>query len=364
MNLSFRVTNYVFDRMVNLWGLFLALISPFVSLAPLVFRIRMTNKCNLNCHYCYVGESLNKKNDKVLSLEEWRKIITNIPKTTLVDITGGEPLLTPQFEDILKMMLDKKLKISLITNGTIFKESLFRMFVDKNLSHLMISFDGNEVLHDKVRGKGNFTRSIGAALKLIDYKKEKKSRFPLLVAKITYTENNHSDVESLIHYLIKEVGFDGVTLNLLFENSARDGFSNGKSLDEEKFQTGNTIVFSPEKISSMTTAISGILDNYRGIVQVRPEIHPSQLKEYFTNPLKFSPKGCYKYRSVVTMYSDGVMTPCDLGLDVGDIRQLDYNLAKIHQQALSKKFFKSFEQLGRVLPGCQGCCLKKHESVG
>src|SRR5204863_9322973 len=118
-------------------------------------------------------------------------------------------------------------------------------------SHFMISFDGNALVHDEVRGKGNFEKAIKTAQKIIEYKKLNKTKYPLIVAKITFTENNHHDLDSLIDYLINHIGFNGITLNLLFDNNARDGFVDGQSLNDKKFWSGNEISFSSEKISSM-----------------------------------------------------------------------------------------------------------------
>ncbi len=363
MSLSLRMTNFAFDKAVNLWGLSAALLSPVFNLSPLVFRIRITNRCNLSCHYCYVGQSLNQKVENPLTREEWGRITSGLSRKTLIDITGGEPLLTPGFDEIITDMLDKKLKVSLITNGTVYKESLFKKFVDKKLSHFMISFDGNEMIHDEVRGKGNFARAIRSAEKIIEYKKNQKSKLPLVVAKITYTENNYHDLEKLIDNLVNRIGFDGVTINLLFDNEARNGFADGKNLADDKFWSGNRISFDAQKIKLMAQEMEKIFQRFSGKIQLRPEIKISEVESYFSNPSKFSPTDCHKYRSIITMYSDGTMTPCDLGLDVGNIRSASYSISKIATMSEIKEFFKSFKKQEKSLPGCQGCCLKKHESV-
>ncbi len=357
MSLALSLTNYAFDKVVNLWGL----AGKVLPLSPLVLRVRITNKCNLSCHYCYVGESLNKQTDNLLSVEEWQKVITHLSPRTLIDITGGEPFLTPGFDEIINSMLDKKLKVSLITNGTVYKKSLLQNLVDKKLSHFMISFDGNKELHEKVRGKGNFDRAIRTASELISYKQEQKSRHPLIVAKITVTEENHHDLEELTNYLLSEVGFNGVTLNLLFENSSRDGFSDGKELEDQKFWNGNTVVFSQKNALSMKNSIQNIRERFLNKVQVRPDISTAQLENYFLNPVKLSPVDCHKYRSIVTMYHDGTLTPCDIGLDSGNIRDIGYNVGLVHEHKKFRQFFQKIGKLEKTLPACQGCCLKKHE---
>lgn len=357
MNLSLKLTNIAFDHLVNFWGI----LSKIFNLSPIVFRIRITNKCNLHCHYCYVGESLNKKLDYLLTLEEWKKVIKRVPRNTLIDITGGEPLLAPNIEEIVNEMLDRKLKVSLITNGTISKESLLKNMVDKKLFHFMVSFDGESATHDKVRGEGSFDRAINTAKKVIEYKRSQNTRYPFVVAKITFTENNYQEIESLCSHLFTQIGFDGITINLLFANKARNSLVNESSLKDSKFWSGNTITFSPDKALAMADAAKGLFLKFAGKIQIRPEINLDQIEEYFKNPSSFSPKNCYKYRSIITMYSNGLLSPCDLGLNVGNIREIDYNLSRTIRQNSMKEFLKQFGNEKKMIPGCQGCCLKKHE---
>lgn len=355
------MTNIVFDHFVNAWGILGEWTASFAKLRPLVFRVRITNRCNLSCHYCYVGKSLNQKSPDLLNLSEWGQIIRHIPRRSIVDITGGEPLLAPNIEEILAAMLDRRLRISLITNGTVFKESLFKMIVVKRLDHFMVSFDGNENLHDKVRGDGAFKRSIRTANEIIKLKKNHNSKYPLVVAKVTYTEDNYEDVEALIDYLLNTVGFNGVTINLLFENQSRDGFVNAEHLEDDKFYKGNTMIFSPNKIESMNAVLIHNLKKFRSKIQLRPDMKYSNIKEYLTNPSKLSPKGCFKQRSVITMYSDGVVSPCDLGLKVGNIREINYNVRDVFRMTKMNTFFTDFKRKKSEFRGCEGCCLKKHE---
>ncbi len=358
MSLALKLTSFAFDHAVNVWGM----LASVVDLSPLVFRVRITNRCNLSCHYCSVGVSLNQKTENILQLDEWKKIIAHLPRKTLIDLTGGEPMLTPRFEEIIDEMLNRKLKISLITNGTVQKEELFKKFVDKKLAHFMVSFDGNEKKHDEVRGGGNFNKAIASAQTIIGFKRLKKTKYPLMVGKLTLTEDNYLDLESLCDRLFNEIGFDGVTINLLFSNDARNGIPNGQNLSEDKFQRGNVMTFSPEKVQDLANTVRRLSSRFSGKIKVRPDIDLDKIEEYFKNPKSFSPKNCYKYRSVITMYSDGTLTPCDLGLNVGNIRDIHFDVKKSHYEAGIREFFKSFKK-SELLPGCQACCLKKQVNV-
>ena len=355
-----KLMNWLFDSSTNWWGRF----ASYVDLSPLVLRIRVTNRCNLSCHYCYVGSSLNQKIESPLSIEEWKQIFKNLPRFTLIDITGGEPLLAPGIKDLLTELLDRKMKVSLISNGTVHKDDIFKLMVEKKLMHFMLSLDGPEAIHDEVRGKGHFEKTMKTASRIAELKNELKSSYPKIVAKVTVTEANVDQLTSFCDYLINEAYFDGVTLNLLFQNAARDGFADGETIEEIKFTQGNTVEFDPSKIASLVFQITKVKTLYTDRIQIRPDISLNDLENYFLSPKSMMPKNCFKYNSVVTVYQDGVMTPCDLGLKVANIRDIDFKVGRIFKEKRMKQFNRFMKKTSsQKLAGCGGCCLKKHELV-
>ncbi|MFA5582776.1 MAG: radical SAM protein [Bacteriovoracaceae bacterium] len=354
-----KLMNWLFDASANWWGY----LSQYLPLPPLVLRVRITNRCNLSCHYCYVGQSLNKKTESLLDFSEWEKILNNTPRNTLIDITGGEPLLAPHIDKILGRMLDRKMKVSLITNGTIHKDDIFSMMVEKKLMHLMFSLDGPEEINDNIRGKGSFQKTMSAVKRISELKAQMKSRYPKVVAKVTLTVDSVKNVDDFCNYLFRE-GFDGVTLNLLFQNAARDGFADEDSIMGNKFFQGNLIEFSPQDVPLFVESIKRVRNIYGQKVQIRPDVDLKDLESYFTRPQSLMPQNCYKYNSVVTLYHNGTLSPCDLGLNVGNVRDIHFNIGKIFKEKRMKSFQNFMSKTSsQKLPGCGGCCLKKHERV-
>ena len=77
-----------------------------------------TNRCNLSCPWCSCAEEDRKKE---LNYEEICSIISNLPESVAaVTITGGgEPLLHPYIVAIALLFKMKKIKVGLVTNGTL-----------------------------------------------------------------------------------------------------------------------------------------------------------------------------------------------------------------------------------------------------
>ena len=85
---------------------------------PLDGTIALTTHCNLNCGHCYIRDNSTKHE---LTSDEIFRIIDEITAAGCVYLlmTGGEPLLRPDFKDIYAYARKKGLIVSLFTNGTL-----------------------------------------------------------------------------------------------------------------------------------------------------------------------------------------------------------------------------------------------------
>lgn len=77
-------------------------------------------KCNLRCSWCDTTYSWNSENiNEVLSAEEIYKFIKK-NKVTNVTLTGGEPLIQDNIDELLEILSkDDKLRIHIETNGSV-----------------------------------------------------------------------------------------------------------------------------------------------------------------------------------------------------------------------------------------------------
>jgi len=81
---------------------------------PCIF-IRLTG-CNLRCAYCdtqYAYDTgTNMEQDAII------KALAHYP-CTLVEVTGGEPLLQPETPQLIAQLLDRNYRVLLETNGSL-----------------------------------------------------------------------------------------------------------------------------------------------------------------------------------------------------------------------------------------------------
>ena len=78
----------------------------------------VTNRCNLNCEYCYQKENLTTESDN-LKTEDIFKIIDKFDRFKIQKIvfTGGECTLRNDLIDILRYCKNKDIHTEIITNG-------------------------------------------------------------------------------------------------------------------------------------------------------------------------------------------------------------------------------------------------------
>ena len=132
--------------------------SPIPSLRYV--ELQLTDRCNLQCRHCYLGESRQRdlSFDRVLrSLKEFEEI-----QGLRLLLSGGEPLLHPQFWRINDLLTNYDFRSVLLSNGTLITKSVAKKL---RVHEAQVSLDGMKEGHESLRGKGTFRKALTA----IDY---------------------------------------------------------------------------------------------------------------------------------------------------------------------------------------------------
>lgn len=153
-------------------------------------ELQITSRCNLACRHCYLGPA----RDTNLPLGSIKKILTELEwiQGLRVLISGGEPLLHPDFAEINTMLPDFGLRKVLLSNATLITGPIAR---DLNVDEVQVSLDGLEKGHDSLRGKGAFRRAVRGVEAL------KKNGIALSVATIVHAQNT-GEFDALRDFLI------------------------------------------------------------------------------------------------------------------------------------------------------------------
>ena len=97
---------------------------------PVAAAIALTYRCNFRCVHCYAHSSEDR--DSELSCTAWIGIIDQLAEAgcLFLLITGGEPLLRPDFRDIYIHAKRRGMLVTVFTNGSLVDESHVRLFKD------------------------------------------------------------------------------------------------------------------------------------------------------------------------------------------------------------------------------------------
>jgi GTP 3',8-cyclase len=120
-------------------------------------RVSLTAACNYACTYCVPDGKRLMKAQNELPASELLKAVTFLQQATGIDklrITGGEPLVTPKFDEFLLGVMQLPLNdVSLTTNGQLLlkKKDVIR---ESGIARLNISLDTLNPLRAKQLARG------------------------------------------------------------------------------------------------------------------------------------------------------------------------------------------------------------------
>ena len=361
--LANRWINPLYHHLTNDYGRVAGLFGRAFPMNPLVLRLRVTQNCNLRCGFCYQEGFHTKHESGHLSLDEWRRVLSKLPRWTIIDITGGEPFLAPGFPKLLELILGMGFKTSLITNGSLCSEDDLKRAVEGKLAYFMVSVDGLEDYHNHARGSRQSFAKLRRTLETIrELKQRTGARYPVTCLKTTLTGDNYDQLVPLHELAIRELGVENHSLNLLFQNPVRGGARLARELDDGAF-AGNRASYPKVAIPHIVREVERLFAVARknGVeIRFKPDIALSELPAYLANPGSFGVRSCHKIRSVMTLYYDGTTTPCDIGVATGNIRDYGYDIKRVMAGEPLGRVSSAVSARGSYPGSCDGCCLMPH----
>jgi len=109
---------------------------------PFLVHIIPTRRCNLACTYCNEFDDFSNP----VPLEEMKKRLDILADmgTSIITISGGEPLLHPELDDIIRHIRRRGMIAGMITNGFLLNQERIERLNRAGLEHLQISIDNTK----------------------------------------------------------------------------------------------------------------------------------------------------------------------------------------------------------------------------
>ncbi len=172
---------------------------------PLVLMLEPLFRCNLACSGCGKIQHPVEILKQNLTPEQCFKAAEECG-APVVSIPGGEPLLHPQIDEIVKGLIKRRKFIYLCTNGILLEKSLDKFTPSPYLT-FMIHLDGMREWHDKcVDRKGVFDTAIKAI------KAAKAKGFRVNTNSTIFQGANPQEMQEFFDYLT-EIGVDGMQIS-------------------------------------------------------------------------------------------------------------------------------------------------------
>jgi len=158
--------------------------------------LHILDYCQLQCRHCY----LNKGNT-IMPLDMVKAVCSDfletkfpLPESTII-LSGGDPLLHPDFSEICKLIRELNGRVVLSTNGILISKVIDTFQCSDSVQ---VSVDGDRQTHDSIRGDGSYDCAV-RALHLLQ-----ERHIPHSIS-FTVNQENHHSVDHVIN-LCSETG--------------------------------------------------------------------------------------------------------------------------------------------------------------
>ena len=171
----------------------------FADAIPISGTFELTPRCNFNCRMCYVHLKPSEihKYGKELTAKEWIRVAREAKEagTTWLCITGGEPLMHPEFETIWKELTQMGFFITLQTNASMIEGKFQKLLEDYPPKGVKITLYGsNDEIYEQVcQVKNGFTK-VDQGIRML-----KEMKIPIQLVS-TIIRQNEEDVKRMAFY--------------------------------------------------------------------------------------------------------------------------------------------------------------------
>ncbi|HKY59882.1 MAG TPA: radical SAM protein [Gemmatimonadota bacterium] len=272
---------------------------------PHVVAWNLTRRCNLACSHCYIAAGSWHAADSELPTDQCRRIadeILAVNPRPLVILSGGEPLLRDDLEELALHLSERGATVVVGTNGTRLTARRIDSLKRAGVKGVAVSVDSLDPLyHDRFRhGDGALEDTLAAVERLRDRRLD-------FIVQTTVTRGNRQEIPAIADWA---AGKGAVAFNVYF--LVRTGRAQGMR------------GLSPEENEAMLAQLVILERRHRGRMMVRSKCMP-QIMRHVHEGATDSPLMAYATRcpcgvQYCRITPEGRVTPCPyLPVEAGDL---------------------------------------------
>jgi len=279
-----------------------------------------------------------------------------------ITLFGGEPLLHPQWAEVVALIKGAGLRCNMISNGILLKKKAEEA-VQLGLDEIIFSLDGPAAVHDRIRGgKGVFRRALEGFRHLEKVKKKYGRKRPIVNVNTVIWEDNQAILQEIVKQAAR-FGAQAITFHHLI-------FADRKAFDEtERITQAALACGSPDWAGFIMDELPRIdpevIIEQKRLIERRksavpaffyPNLTDNEIRAYYGSFL-FLPSS-YKQRClspwmVAYVLPDGSVKPClSLGYAMGNLHEASFKKIWNGERAIQ---FRRLLKQRRYFPVCPRC---------
>lgn len=325
----------------------------------------LTDACDLACKYCprrtHGGTAGQPRQDVVMDTARALRLLSDLATfAPAVRLIGGEPLLHPEWEEIVVGVRARGMTCAIVTNGQRLAADADRI-VRSGATMVCVSLDGPAHVHDSARGRGSHAKAVAGIVELGRAKATLGRATPNVHVYTTVTEVNAPVLGDFVESL-ESLPVDGLQFQHLIWASPRQ-FRAGIALMSDALH-GLTL-FGPEAefvraeapqldVDALVTEIDRIKRRCHPFsVCVHPDLPPDELRRYLTEVEyeRSVARTCTTMERYAFVDPSGRLYPC-VTLEMGNV--FEQSFARVWNNRRFRAFRRLVRSRGR-LAFCHRC---------
>lgn len=252
--------------------------------------LKLTTACNLRCSMCYQWRPAGLHAANLASHLDFGRCdkLFDFSRKFSADVvlSGGEPMLSPNFIDFVDEFCGHGSYCYICTNGTLMDKYIVDLEAYSKRLGFLVSLDGPESIHDGIRGKGHFRETVAGLNDLVSRKRKNKVNW-LIGVEVTMLPVNVNDLHEMME-ICERIGIDWLVFNHLWiinEEARKEyqefcrAFNNPKPISLHGFDPPIDDEIFLEKVIDFCLSVK---DRKNRIpVFLKPDLSPEGIRNYW-----------------------------------------------------------------------------------
>ncbi|MFZ2410001.1 MAG: radical SAM protein, partial [Candidatus Methanoperedens sp.] len=179
------------------------LFKKFPSLARKPYKIEIEHStiCDKQCIFCEHTHWNELK--RRITLDQVKQIVDPLPSLRWINITGeGSNFLNKDFVPIIKHLRNRHINVNFVDEFDFLDDKIARILIDIGINSIYVSFDAaTKETYEKIKKGCDYDKALSNIRKLLEFKQELNSPFPVLHFRFIVTTLNYKEMPDYIELI-------------------------------------------------------------------------------------------------------------------------------------------------------------------